>query len=53
MDTNLTIDQVFAEILSGRMDASDFEQWVYNQRAEAAADAYSEAFLYCDVPDNV
>lgn len=42
MDTNLTIEQVFAEIISGRMDTSDFEQWVYDQRADAASDAYEQ-----------
>ena len=43
MDTNLTLEQVFTEILSGRMDTSDFEQWVYYQRSEAYENGYSDA----------
>ncbi len=41
-DLNLTIEEVFTEIVSGRMDTSDFEQWVYDQRADAASDGYEQ-----------
>lgn len=43
MNPNLTLEQVFEEILSGRMNTFHFEQWVYSQRSEAYENGYSDA----------
>lgn len=45
-DLNMTIEQVFTEIVSGRLDTSDFEQWMYYQRSDAFDDGYQTAKAY-------